>query len=132
MVTKVEPIPASFPVEHKRAANFDLPVSSGALERSARLFRALGDAARLRLVSRLALGAFYVTELADLEKESITVISQWLRVLRADDVVSRRRHGKHTVYFLADQHVLDLVFNGLAHASEQHVHSSQPASIDPF
>lgn len=67
----------------------------------------------------LAQGPFCVTELAEMEKESIAVISQRLPVLRADNVASRRRDGKHMVYFLADQHVLNLVFNGLAHASEQ-------------
>jgi DNA-binding transcriptional ArsR family regulator len=56
---------------------------------------------------------------ARLEGESITVISQRLRVLRADNIVGGRREGKHILYFLSGQHVLDLVFNGLAHASEQ-------------
>jgi DNA-binding transcriptional ArsR family regulator len=90
------------------------------------LFRAISDPARLRLVAHLAQGPACVTELAALEAQSITVISQRLRVLRADNIVSRKRNGKHIQYFLSDQHLLDLVFNGLAHASEQtrHLHGS--------
>lgn len=70
-------------------------------------------------MAHLAQGEACVTELAKLEGESLTVISQRLRVLRADNIVNRRRDGKHILYYLADQHVLDLVFNGLAHASER-------------
>jgi DNA-binding transcriptional ArsR family regulator len=90
-----------------------------AVERTARLFRALGEAPRLRLVAHLAQAPACVTELAYLEHESVTVISQRLRVLRADNVVGRRRDGKHITYFLTDQHMFDLVTNGLAHAAEQ-------------
>ena len=70
-------------------------------------------------MARLAQGEACVTELAEIEGESITVISQRLRVLRADNIVGRRRDGKHIFYYLPDQHILDLIFNGLAHASEK-------------
>jgi hypothetical protein len=33
-------------------------------------------------------------------------------------LVVRKRRGKHVNYGLADPHVMDLVFNALAHASE--------------
>jgi ArsR family transcriptional regulator len=94
------------------------PVNEEALEQATRLFRALGDTARIRLVAQLAQGPACVTELAELEKQSIAVISQRLRVLRSDNIVRRKREGKHIVYSLADQHVLDLIFNALAHATE--------------
>jgi len=60
-----------------------------------------------------------VTELAALEKESISTISQRLRVLRSEYLIVRRRRGKHINYGLADQHVMDLLFNALAHATER-------------
>jgi ArsR family transcriptional regulator len=71
------------------------------------------------LLARLSQGEGCVTELAEMEGESITVISQRLRLLRAYNIVGRRRDGKHILYYLADHHVSDLVFNGLAHASER-------------
>ena len=95
------------------------PIASpAAMERCSRIFRALGETARLRLVSRLMHGPACVSELAAAEAESITTISQRLRVLRAENIVQRKRDGKHLLYSLADQHMLQLVFNGLAHATE--------------
>jgi ArsR family transcriptional regulator, lead/cadmium/zinc/bismuth-responsive transcriptional repressor len=90
-----------------------------ALERAARLFRAIGDPSRLRILSRLAQGEMCVTELAVCEQESLPTISQRLRILRAENLITRRRRGKHINYALADQHVMDLVFNALAHATER-------------
>jgi ArsR family transcriptional regulator len=60
-----------------------------------------------------------VTELAASEGESLSTISQRLRVLRSENIIVRRRRGKHINYGLADQHVMDLVFNALAHATER-------------
>lgn len=106
--------------EHDGAEQFDLPVDTAAVDRCARIFRAMGDVSRLRLLSRLSHGPACVGELAAAEQESITTISQRLRILRADNIVQRKRNGKHVLYSLADQHMLNLVFNGLAHASEHH------------
>src|SRR5260370_17542695 len=94
-------------------------VDSAALERASRLFRAIGEPARLRIVSRLAQGEMCVTELAALEGESLSTISQRLRVLRSENIIFSPRRGKHINYGLADQHVMDLVFNALAHATER-------------
>jgi DNA-binding transcriptional ArsR family regulator len=95
------------------------PVSDASLERAARLFRAIGDTPRIRLLAQLSQGEMCVTELAATEGESLSTISQRLRVLRAESLVVRRRRGKHINYALADQHVMDLVFNALAHATER-------------
>jgi len=94
-------------------------VDVAALERASRLFRAIGEPSRLRLLSRLAQGEMCVTELAACEQESLPTISQRLRILRAENLIIRRRRGKHINYALADQHVMDLVFNALAHATER-------------
>jgi len=94
-------------------------VDNASLERASRLFRAIGEPARLRILSRLAQGEMCVTELAAAEGESLSTISQRLRVLRSENIIVRRRRGKHINYGLADQHVMDLVFNALAHATER-------------
>jgi len=100
-------------------------VDEPSLETASRLFRAIGDPARLRLLSKLAQGEMCVTELAASEGESLSTISQRLRVLRSENIIVRRRRGKHINYGLADQHVMDLVFNALAHATER------PAAVPP-
>jgi DNA-binding transcriptional ArsR family regulator len=94
-------------------------VNEASLERASRLFRAIGEPSRLRLLSRLAQGEMCVTELASSEHESLSTISQRLRVLRSENLIVRRRRGKHINYALADQHVMELIFNALAHATER-------------
>ena len=113
---KVEP--ACTPDEHGSGVVRRPLVDDAALERASRLFRAIGEPSRLRLLSRLAQGEMCVTELAASEQESLSTISQRLRVLRSENIILRRRRGKHINYALADQHVMELVFNALAHATE--------------
>ena len=95
------------------------------LETAARLFRALGDEARLRLLARLARGPACVTDLANAEGESLPTISQRIRVLRNERLVTRRREGRHITYALADDHVLAIVQAGFDHAAERHARRSR-------
>jgi DNA-binding transcriptional ArsR family regulator len=105
--------------EHQPMRPTARSIDDASLERASRLFRAIGEPARLRILSRLSQGEMCVTELAALEKESVSTISQRLRVLRSEYLIVRRRRGKHINYGLADQHVMDLLFNALAHATER-------------
>lgn len=89
-----------------------------AIDRAARLLRAMGDQERLRLLFRLSDSAACVTELAEAEGETLSTISQRLRVLRSEDLVTRHREGKHIRYALADDHVRDLIATVFAHARE--------------
>ena len=57
-------------------------------------------------------------DLAEAEREAMSTISQRLRVLRAENIVVRRRQGKHILYGLVDGHVKDLILNALAHSEE--------------
>ena len=88
------------------------------LERASRIFRALGDGPRLRLMELLLEGESCVTELVAASKEKFSTVSQRLRLLRGERLVARRREGTHIFYALADRHVADLIRNALDHASE--------------
>lgn len=92
-------------------------VSARAIERAASLFRACGDPARLRLLEVLAHGERCVSDLAAGSSEGLSTVSQRLRLLRAEGLVSRRRDGKHIYYGLADDHVRALIESALDHAS---------------
>ena len=117
---EIDPLEPSCTAEEHSPESAPKPlVDDAALERASQLFRAIGEPARLRIVSRLAQGEMCVTELAASEGESLSTISQRLRVLRSENIIVRRRRGKHINYGLADQHVMDLVFNALAHATER-------------
>ena len=113
------PDPTCLPAEHDAGARkrFAAPTAS-AIEQAARVCRALGEPARLRLMARLAAGELCVTELAEAEGEELSTISQRLRVLRAENIVVRRRRGKHINYGLSDGHMAELIATVLAHASE--------------
>jgi DNA-binding transcriptional ArsR family regulator len=95
-------------------------------ERAAALFRAAGDVSRLRLLERLAGGERCVTELAEAAGTGLSSVSQQLRLLRTEHIVTRRRVGKHIYYSLADGHVTDLIRNALEHAAER----GEPESTD--
>lgn len=88
------------------------------LERAAEIFRAVGDTPRLRMLERLAHEECCVTELAQEFEEEISTISQRLRLLRRENLVKRRREGKHFFYSLADEHVFSLIQTVIEHADE--------------
>jgi ArsR family transcriptional regulator, lead/cadmium/zinc/bismuth-responsive transcriptional repressor len=89
------------------------------LEHASAMFRALGDPARLRLLSRLAGGEVCVTELAELEDEKLSTVSARLKTLHDVRLVKRRREAKHIYYSLSDTHVLRLVESAMEHAAER-------------
>jgi len=109
--------PDCAPGEHRRKRP-SAAVSAAALERAVRIFKALGDEPRLRLLAILAQGELCVSEIAEIDDDGLSTVSQRLRVLRSADLVSRRRDGQHILYGLADQHIGELISNALAHASE--------------
>jgi ArsR family transcriptional regulator len=97
----------------------DAPVpSSPSLQGASELFRAMGEVNRLRLLEMLKHGERCVTEIVAASNEKFSTISQRLRILRAERLVTRRREGKHLFYALTDRHVADLIENALAHAEE--------------
>jgi ArsR family transcriptional regulator len=113
-----EPVPSCRAGDHLAAGGQDVIHDGAALERAARLFRAMGDAPRLRLLEMLARRECCVTEMVERLGEKFSTVSQRLRVLRSEGLVVRRRQGTHLFYALADRHVADLIDNALAHADE--------------
>jgi DNA-binding transcriptional ArsR family regulator len=111
-------LPACEPTEHAARVSIEPGVSEEAYERVAGFFRAAGDLARLKLLVRLADGDWCVTELAQAARVPLPTVSQQLRLLRAEGLVTRRRVAKHVYYALADGHIRDLLRNALEHASE--------------
>lgn len=108
--------PSCGPTEHTPLPPLEL--DARALERTVRLFRALGDEARLRTLTMLIGREACVSELADAHGEQISTVSHRLRLLRSEGLVQKRRAGRHIYYSLADEHVVELIRNAIAHASE--------------
>lgn len=95
----------------------DLPPDTR-IEQAARLLRALGDGERLKLLVLLAQREWCVTELAAAQGQTLATLSQRIRVLRNEHIVTRRRDGRHINYALADKHIVELIRNALDHAGE--------------
>ncbi len=110
--------PRCDPADHPTRQFGGAEADSAALERASRLFRAMGDAPRLRILQLLARGEWCVGEIVGAVGEKFSTVSQRLRVLRGEGLVRRRRRGTHVIYALADWHVAGLIENALAHANE--------------
>lgn len=79
------------------------------------LFKALGDPTRLRIISLLVENELCVHTLEAALGMSQSAISHQLRVLRQLQLVRFRKEGRHVFYALDDEHVRDLVKQGLLH-----------------
>jgi ArsR family transcriptional regulator, lead/cadmium/zinc/bismuth-responsive transcriptional repressor len=112
----VESTPSCTPGDHLNPA-YPAP-DAVSVERTAQLFRAMGDAQRLRLLEFLKHGERCVTEIVAILNEKFSTVSQRLRLLRGEGLVRRRREGTHIYYALADRHVAELIQNARAHADE--------------
>ena len=109
--------PKCGPCEHRSPKERQHPPLAS-FDRAAAIFRALGDPGRLRILEMLLSGPLCVSAISQELQGSMAAVSQRLKLLRGERLVSHRRQGKHVIYSLADQHISKLVRNGLAHASE--------------
>ena len=92
--------------------------SDHVIQNTSLLFRALGDPARLRLMELLFDGTHCVSELAQETNESMSLISQRLKILFQAGLITKKRTGKHIYYSLADDHVITLLGNAFQHIEE--------------
>lgn len=86
---------------------------------AAELLRALSSPHRVAIVLELANGERCVHELVDALGVTQPLVSQHLRVLRAERLVSSRRRGREVAYALSDHHVAHIVQDAVAHANER-------------
>jgi DNA-binding transcriptional ArsR family regulator len=88
----------------RRAEHLRLALSDHAhVERLARMFKALGDPTRSKLVFALSLGELCVSELAEALGASLSATSHQLRILRDLEIVRVRRAGRSQLYVLNDR-----------------------------
>ena len=89
------------------------------IERLSRLFSALSDPTRLKILHALTVTKeLCVCDIAVLAELSVSAVSHQLRLLRDRDLVRARRDGRMVYYSLVDQHVADLMGTGIEHADE--------------
>jgi ArsR family transcriptional regulator, lead/cadmium/zinc/bismuth-responsive transcriptional repressor len=79
------------------------------------VFKALSDPTRLRIISLLLENEVCVHTLETMLGISQSAISHQLRHLRQLKLVRFRKEGRHVYYALDDDHVRDLLQQGLSH-----------------
>jgi ArsR family transcriptional regulator len=63
-------------------------------------------------------GPHCVSELAQETEQSMSLISQRLKILYQAKLLKRERTGKHIYYSLSDAHIVELLRNAFDHAEE--------------
>ena len=84
----------------------------------AELFKNFSDSTRIRILYLLMKEEKSVTEIAESLKMNQSAISHQLRLLKNAKLVKNRRDGKTIYYSLADDHVLNIIYQGIEHVSE--------------
>jgi ArsR family transcriptional regulator, zinc-responsive transcriptional repressor len=90
------------------------------LIRTAELFKALSTASRLRILCVLSREPASVSTLVAATHLSQPLVSQHLKTLRGNNLVTVTRTGKEALYALADDHVARVIRDTIAHSREPH------------
>jgi ArsR family transcriptional regulator len=83
------------------------------------LFKVFGDTTRMKILYSLFESELCVCAIAELLGMAQSAISHQLKVLKNANLVANRREGKTIYYFLADDHVRDIVAQGMEHITEK-------------
>lgn len=85
------------------------------IEDLARIFKALGDPTRSRIIYVLSKSPLCVCDISTLLNMTQSSISHHLRILRDQNLVKFERKGKLVIYSLDDDHVFTIFEEGLKH-----------------
>jgi DNA-binding transcriptional ArsR family regulator len=102
------------------AAALEQALPARTIDRLSRLFSALADPTRLKILHALTVTQeLAVCDLAVIAELSVSAVSHQLRLLRDRDLVTARRDGRIVYYSLVDDHVSTLMTSGIGHALEE-------------
>lgn len=85
----------------------------------AELFKVFGDSTRTKIIWALFEEEMCVCDIAFLLNMTQSAISHQLRVLKQARLVKPRREGKNVFYSLDDEHIGEILNQGMSHISEQ-------------
>lgn len=85
------------------------------LQNLADFFKAFSDSTRLKIVSMLLEEEMCVCDIANVLNMTHSSVSHQLRVLRQLRVVKNRKDGKAVYYSLDDEHVRNILAQGMNH-----------------
>ena len=84
----------------------------------AELFKNFSDSTRIRIMYCLFEKERSVTEISELLNMNQSAISHQLRFLNNSKLIKNRREGKTIFYSLADDHVYNIISQGIEHVEE--------------
>lgn len=84
----------------------------------AELFKVFSDSTRIRILSALFESEMCVCDIAYLLNMTQSAISHQLRILRQACLIVNRKSGKIAFYSLSDEHVKQIIDQGLVHIIE--------------
>lgn len=93
-------------------------------------YKVFGDLTRTKILSALALQEMCVCDIAALFNMTKSAISHQLRKLREANLVKSRRQGKEVFYSLDDEHVVQVLTQGLSHIIEKSTQDKEKGDAD--
>ena len=93
-------------------------VNENALYDVAELFKNFSDSTRIRILYSLINKERSVNEIAELLNMNQSAISHQLRILKNSKLIRNRRDGKTVYYSLDDDHVYNIIEQGIEHVEE--------------
>ena len=85
----------------------------------AELFKNFSDSTRIRILHCLIENERSVSEIASLLNMNQSAISHQLRILKNSKLIKNRRAGKIIYYSLDDDHVYNIIYQGIEHIEEE-------------
>ena len=84
----------------------------------AELFKVFGDSTRIRILYFLYEKESSVSEIAASLNMNTSAISHQLKILKTNKLIKNRRDGKTIIYSLDDDHVYNIINQGIEHIKE--------------
>jgi ArsR family transcriptional regulator len=76
---------------------------------SSKIFKALSDPTRLKIIELLEKREICACEFAPLTKKAQPTVSQHLRILETAGIIKSRKEGKMILYSIANKKIFDLI-----------------------
>lgn len=93
-------------------------ISETANERVSKLFKAISDPTRIKILYALRNETLSVTELTYVIEMTQSAVSHQLRILRDAKLVTTKRVGKEIFYSILDNHVHEIFSQAIEHIME--------------
>lgn len=81
-------------------------------------FSIFGDSTRIKILWALDKSEMCVCDIASLINMTKSAVSHQLRVLKTNNLVKSRKHGKEVFYSLSDNHIREIFETAIEHLTE--------------